>query len=141
MAGDDDKHPDGGVHAYSTQVTYDTDTGYHTDGYSVVIKPDQLEASIAKFKQGLANQNAEQLTASVLDALVDAAAFGQIPHAISAYGELRQFVENHAGAMRQMGISVTDFVARVQAAADLGYQADPVTKAQAARAAGHMRME
>ena len=141
MAGDDKQHPDGGVHAYSTQVTYDTDTGYRTDGYSVVIKPGQLDAAIAKFSQGLANQGPAELAKTVMEALVDDAAFGQIPHAISASSELRKFVQDHADAMTRMGISVTDFVARVQAAAQLGYDADPATKAQAARAAAHMRME
>ena len=46
----------------------------------------------------------------------------------------------HTDAMHRMGISIEDFVARVQAAAELGYETDPVTRQQAAFARAHQRM-
>lgn len=130
-----------GPRAYSTQLGGDYQGGYHADGYSVVIKPDQLTAAVNKFRSGLQDKSPADLNATLLSALVDEGAFGQLPNAQSAFGQVREFVQSHAHAMSEMGVSLADFVARVQAAADLGYQADPVTKAEAAMRHGHMMME
>ncbi|MDT4989007.1 MAG: hypothetical protein QOI74_3101 [Micromonosporaceae bacterium] len=128
--------------AYSTQVGWDSQHGYHADGYNVVINPGQLADSVKQFRGGLEGQGPADLIKTVTDSLVAAEAFGQLPNAGAAYDEVRRFVHDHATAMSEMGVSVADFVARVQAAADLGYQADPATRNQAAmRSHGRMRAE
>jgi hypothetical protein len=132
--GGSDSNP-GDPRGYSTQLGGNYENGYHADGYSVVIKPDQLTQSINQFKSALTKQNPEQLSNTLLNALIESSAFGSLPNAESAYAELQKFVTAHANAMSEMGISLSDFVARVQAAADLGYQADPVTREEAARQA------
>jgi hypothetical protein len=126
--------------AYSTQLGGDYETGYRADGYNVVIDPDKLQASIDNYRQDLRGQNPADLISTVTNALIAQGAFGVLPHAAAAYTEVRNFVRTHAEAMSQMGISLEDFVARVQAAADLGYQADPVTKQEAARYAHNLGM-
>lgn len=131
----------GGPRAYSTQLDGSYDSGYHADGYNVVIEPGQLEESIRTYKRGLGGLGPTDLNTTIVNALIDAGAFGDLPNATSAYQELFTFVQNHMDAMRQMGVSLDDFVARVQAAADLGYQADPVTQRQAAFLRAHARME
>lgn len=127
-------HPADPPKGYSTTTSYGND-GYSTDGYAVVINPDQLGAAVAQFRKGLDGKNTRDLSDTLNQALIDSSAFGQIPNAEKAHGELQKFVHTHLEAMSKMGISLADFVARVQAAAQLGTEADPVTKAQAARAA------
>jgi hypothetical protein len=133
MGGNDPAPP----HAYSTQLGGDYQSGYRADGYNVVIDPDQLRTSIDTFRQGLQGKDTGTLIETITTAMVGQDCFGQLPNAPSAFSEVHEFVQNHALAMREMGISLEDFVARVQAAADLGYQADPETKRQAAAAARH----
>jgi hypothetical protein len=135
MGGNDDP-----TRAYSTRLGGDYQSGYHADGYSVVINPGQLEDSIKKFRTALDGQGPRELSQAVMGSLVAQDAFGRLPNADSAYNEVLTFVQTHAAAMSEMGVSVADFVARVQAAADLGYEADPATRAQAARQ-GRMRAE
>ena len=81
--------------------------------------------------------SATGVSLGVVGAVVDPSAFGQIPNAETAFNTLQTFVTQHAEAMAQMGVSLADFIARVQAAAKLGYDADPATKAQAAYARAH----
>jgi hypothetical protein len=67
-----------------------------------------------------------------MDALVPRDAFGQLPSATTAYSQMADFVRGHAEQMQAMGVSLDDFVARVQAAAQYGYQVDPETRRIAA---------
>jgi K+-transporting ATPase c subunit len=134
MGGNDGSVP----RAYSTQLGYDYQK---SDGYNVVIDPDKLQGSIEHYKQGLAGKSPQDLNNTIVEALIDSSAFGMLPNATSAYNEVRKFVSAHTSAMHDMGISLDDFVARVQAAANLGYEADPVTKQRAAFARAHERME
>jgi hypothetical protein len=120
---------------YSTQVGGDYSSGYHTTGYKqVIIDPDTLQSSIDDFRKKLDGQSPRQLVDTLTNALIDPSAFGQIPNASAAYEQVRKFVDDHAAAMSKMGVSLADFVARVQAAAQLGYESDPATKAAAAYA-------
>ncbi|WP_073388078.1 hypothetical protein [Jatrophihabitans endophyticus] len=105
-----------------------------TDGYAVKIAPGDLDASIAQFRGALQHQNPIQMQTMLGEAMQVDAAFGDIPNATSAYGQLRDFVQSHLEAMQEMGVSLEDFVARVQAAAKLGYEADPATVAAAKQA-------
>lgn len=126
---------------YSTQIAGNYDSGYHTTGYKqVIINPEQLDTSIQNFKKQLEGQSAHDLRNTLMQAVVDTAAFGNIPNAQHAVEELTNFVNDHANAMDAMGVSLADFIARVQAAAQLGYEADPETKRQAAFAQAHARM-
>jgi hypothetical protein len=121
--------------AYSDRVSYDADTGYHADGHQVVIKPDDLNDSIATFEKQLQGQNSRQLMQTLTDALGAADAFGQIPNADHAITEFTQFVQTHVEEMSKMSSkTLVEFIARVQAAAQLGYETDPATRAAAARA-------
>jgi hypothetical protein len=126
--------------AYSTQVDGDYSSGYQSTGYNVVIAPDELKKSIDTYRAQLANQSPEQLVQTLASALVSSDAFGKLPNAMSAVSQVRTFVDSHVTAMKTMGVSIEDFIARVQAAADLGYEADPVTKQRAAFAQAHQRM-
>jgi hypothetical protein len=135
MGGNDENVP----RAYSTNTGWYTDR-YKTDGYNVVIDPDNLQGSIDEFKRGLAGKSPDDLNNTIVASLIDSSAFGQLPNAESAYSEVLKFVKEHTSAMSAMGISLEDFVARVQAAAKLGYEADPVTKQRAAFLRAHERM-
>jgi hypothetical protein len=126
-------------HAYSTHLGGDYQSGYTADGYNIVIDPDQLRSSIDTYKRGLAGMGPQDLITTVTNALIDSGAFGTLPNAATAFNEVQTFVKTHTSAMAQMGVSIEDFVARVQAAAELGYEADPETKRQAAMR-GHGRM-
>lgn len=117
-------------HGYSTRVG----SGYGTDGYSVKIDPATLRKSVDTFRKQLAGKSTQELTDTARSALIAEGAFGSIPNALGAAEELRRFVNEHAHAMQQMGISLADFVAHVQAAAEIGYEADPATKQAAALA-------
>src|SRR5438067_13212939 len=115
--------------AYSTQIVGNYSSGYQTSGYKqVIIDPDTLNASIEEFRRKLDGQSPRQLVDTLVGAVVDPSAFGQIPNAETAFNTLQTFVTQHAEAMAQMGVSLADFIARVQAAAKLGYDADPATK-------------
>ena len=67
-------------------------------------------------------------------------AVGVWPNAPPAACQLQKFVNTHLEAMSKLGTSLADFVARVQAAQQLGTEADPLTKQLAARAARWDRM-
>lgn len=136
------QHPDVPA-AYSDRVTYD-DSGYHADGYrKVIIDPSTLQNSVETFKKQLQGQNASQLAQTLSDALGAADAFGRIPNAGHANAELTNFITSHANEMAKMQDgTLVEFIARVQAAAQLGYESDPATRAAAAQAShGRMRME
>lgn len=123
---------------YSTQIGGDYTSGYHTTGYKqVIIDPDTLTSSINQFRKQLDGQGPTQLKQTLQQAMVDGSAFGSIPNAQHAVDQLTKFVTDHADAMEAMGVSLADFIARVQAAAQLGYDADPVTKQEAAYARAH----
>lgn len=124
--------------AYSTQMGGNPDAGYHTTGYrKIIIDPRTLDKSIGDFREKLKGQNTNELRQTLLTAMIDSSAFGRIPNAEHAAAELTRFVNEHADAISQMGESLADFVARVQAAAQLGYDADPETQARAAAARAH----
>ncbi|HZC69205.1 MAG TPA: hypothetical protein VE442_00785 [Jatrophihabitans sp.] len=123
---------------YSTQMGGNYDSGYHTTGYrQVIIDPRTLDESINGFRKQLDGQSPRELMDTLTNAVVDSGAFGQIPNAEKAYSELKKFVSDHVEAMTSMGVSLADFIARVQAAAQMGYDADPVTRQQAAAARAH----
>jgi hypothetical protein len=127
MSGDDKK-----PHAYSTQISGDSESGYHADGYNVVIDPHALSASIDTYKSQLQGQGVNDLVRTMMTSLVPQDAFGKLPSASAAYSEMSDFVNSHAAQMRAMGVSLEDFVARVQAAAHYGYEVDPATRRIAA---------
>jgi hypothetical protein len=136
MGGNDANAP----HAYSTQLRGDYQSGYRADGYNVVIDPDTLKASIDKHRAELTGAGTQDMNTTIVNVLIESGAFGDLPNAGSAYNEVFAFVQSHTEAMHRMGVSLEDFVARVQAAAELGYESDPVTKQQAAYARAHQRM-
>lgn len=136
MGGNDANPP----RAYSTQLGGDYESGYRADGYNIVIDPSQLKKSIEKHRHELTESGTKDINATIVSTLIDLGAFGELPNASVAYNEVMTFVQTHTSAMSQMGISVEDFVARVQAAAELGYEADPVTRQRAAFARAHQRM-
>lgn len=126
---------------YSTQISGDYSSGYHTTGYKqVIIDPEKLDKSIKQFHDQLAGQSPKDLRNTLMQAVIGSTAFGSIPNAEHAVAELTKFVSDHADAMDAMGVSLADFIARVQAAAQLGYDADPETQRQAAFARAHTRM-
>lgn len=125
---------------YSTQIGGDYSSGYHTTGYKkIIIDPKTLEQSIETFHKGLHGQSTNELKQTLHEAVIDSSAFGLIPNADAAYNELKRFLDDHADAMSAMGVSLSEFVARVQAAANLGYEADPVTRQRAAYARAHQQ--
>jgi hypothetical protein len=128
--------------AYSTRTTYGSD-GWRTDGHRVVIDPGTLQASVNTFREQLQGQSSAQLTQTLFEALGAANAFGDVPNAAQATVQLQQFVNSHAAEMAKMQDgTLVEFVARVQAAAQLGYETDPVTRRAAMRAmGGRMAME
>jgi hypothetical protein len=127
MSGDENR-----PHAYSTQLSGDSESGYHADGYNVVIDPHALSESIETYKSQLQGKNLNDIVRTMMDSLVPQDAFGQLPSATAAFSEMKEFVSSHAQQMRAMGVSLDDFVARVQAAAQYGYQVDPETRRIAA---------
>lgn len=135
--------PSGPPTAYSTRTIYDQDHGWHTDGHKVVIDPHTLQQSVDFYKNQLQGKNANDLHQTLTDTMQAAAAFGKIPNSDHAMNELQKFIDSHVQEMAKMQDgTLVEFVARVQAAADLGYESDPATRAAAARgSAGHPGME
>ncbi|WP_375484687.1 hypothetical protein [uncultured Jatrophihabitans sp.] len=108
-----------------------------TAGHSVVIAPHKLEAAIKKFQQESVNQSPRHLKRTLESAMLSAGDFGSIPNASAVSKELMGFVSGHLAAMSTMGDVLADFVSRVQAAAELGRQADTETRSTMKQARGH----
>ena len=108
-------------------------------GHTVTIAPHQLDASITKFKHQSAHQGPTALIRTLQDAMLTDGDFGKIPDSGYVTNEVTGFIHKHTGVMSDMGHVLDDFVARVQAAAQLGYETDPETRRQAAWAQAHMR--
>lgn len=128
-------HHGGPPQGYSTQLTYvEKDGGLNSDGYSVTITPQKLRDAVEPLQKKLAGQGMFELTQSLQQAIGAQGSFGHIPNAGDVENAVVQFITSHLETMHKMGISLSDFVARVQAAAQIGNEADPATRAAAARA-------
>jgi hypothetical protein len=99
--------------------------GYSSDGYSVIINADDLMQRAAALKAPQADGREARL--NLMESLVPAAAFGTIPGGAKAAGALREAMGRHIDAITAMGVTVADFAARVEAAAKLADEAEPVT--------------
>lgn len=126
-------HPPDKPVAYSYNTTYEGST----TGHSVTIAPGQLDGSISKFKSQMNGQGPTHLKRTLMDAMLATGDFGSIPQSPAIAQELQTFIMGHAAVMESMGGVLDDFVARVQAAAQLGYETDPETRRQMAWAKIH----
>jgi hypothetical protein len=99
--------------------------GYSSDGYNVIINADDLMQRAAALKAPQAT--GAQTRAHLLDSIVPESAFGTIPGGLKAAGALREAIGRHIDAITTMGVTVSDFAARVEAAAKLAEEAEPVT--------------
>jgi len=89
--------------------------------YSVVIPADKLETAANDIKK--THPHLDAMSTYLSDTLVPAEAFGTIPGGPEAAGRLHDSVKSHTQAMEQMGVSLVDFVARLQAAAQQAHRA------------------
>ena len=119
--------------------SYDTTSNGETTGHTVTIAPGQLDASIKTFKEQASGQSPYALTQALHAALLTDGDFGKIPSSGVVADELDSFISDHVQVMSTMGDVLSDFVARVQAAAQLGYETDPETRRQLAWARAHER--
>lgn len=128
-----------GKHTPQEPVAYSYNTTYKGEvtGHTVTIAPHQLDSSIKNFKDKTAGQGPTELTATLTAAMLSEGDFGTIPDSAAIAGELQAFINGHARVMESMGGVLDDFVARVQAAAQLGYQTDPETRRELAWAKIH----
>ena len=99
--------------------------------YSVVIPVDKLETAANKIKK--THPTAEAMKGQLRSAIVPSGAFGDIPGGPEAAKRLADSLDAHQRAMEQMGVSLVDFVARLQAAAQ---QADQALQATTDAAGG-----
>jgi hypothetical protein len=95
------------------------------DGYSVVINADDLMTMANKLESHDAKgfQAREQL----LQTIVPEAAFGSVPGGAAAAAKLKESMGHHLDAITAMGVNVSDFAARVDAAGQLAAEAEPDT--------------
>lgn len=65
---------------------------------------------------------------NIQQALIPGSAFGDVPGGHDAYRRLASGVTDHTEALAQMGLSITDLAARVEAAAQMAAELNPLTK-------------
>ncbi|MDT4914247.1 MAG: hypothetical protein QOC66_3375 [Pseudonocardiales bacterium] len=102
-----------------------SNSGYSADGYSVVINAHDLMEKAAKLKAPEASGREARL--HLIESLVPETAFGSIPGGAKAAIALRDAMSRHIDAITAMGVTVSDFAARVEAAGKLAEEAEPVT--------------
>ena len=99
-----------------------------SDGYEVpqvIISADDLLKKAAALKSPHATAaGAEQ---ELINAIVPASAFGTIKGGYEAANRLTTAVQQHIEAIAAMGVSISDFAARVTAAGQLADDAEPAT--------------
>jgi predicted phage gp36 major capsid-like protein len=99
--------------------------GYSSDGYSVVINAADLMQRAAALKSPAAG--GFEARTHLLQSLVPQSAFGTIPGAARAAAALKDVMAQHIDAITAMGVTVSDLAARVEAAAKIAEEAEPVT--------------
>ena len=122
--------------AYSTQIS---DGGsVEAPRYSVTINPDQLKTAVKQVQTQL-SQTHTQAIQSLQNAVADEDAFGLIANSTHMYTQLNDFIHQHVAAMNAAHMNSQTFLLNVEAAAQIGTDADPATKAQAAWIKRHMQ--
>jgi hypothetical protein len=107
-----------------------------TDNGRQVFDPLRLEQAAADLRTQ--NTGAE-LKSKLLEALIPAASFGQIPGGLDAAARLKTVYDSMQAELDKVGIDLSDLASRTLAAAQLAHEVDPATQAAARR--GHMMME
>ena len=99
-----------------------------SDGWEaarIVVSADDLMKKASALSSSQANGRTS--TDDLVSSIVPASAFGNIQGGPAAAKRLRQAIEAHLEAITTMGVSVSDFAARVKAAGELADQVEPAT--------------
>jgi len=128
--------PGGEPTAYSTQ----TSDGFAAEApsYSVTINPDQLNTAVKQVRDDLSATHTAAIQA-LQDAVAADGSFGLIANSTNMYTQLTNFIHQHIAAMNDAHINSQTFLLNVEAAARIGTDADPATKAEAAWIRRHMQ--
>lgn len=122
--------------AYSTQTS--DGGGVAAPSYSVTINPGQLTKAVDEVKTNLSSTHTSALK-SLQDAVLGVDSFGMIDNSGNMSEQLSTFINNHVDAMSKAHMNVQTFLLNVEAAARIGTDADPATKAEAAWIKRHIQ--